>query len=219
MRRVIGLIAAGLGAFLLASGLLLRFYVAGRVVRFPLNEYQITALAGKNVTYFSPSLLKDVAGVTMRVTKMTEGAVASGTASRAVWTQFSYSYDATNEVAYQSLTQRSAFGQGGPRPPGPGRGDHRDPPARARAGGRGDPRLGDLARPAAREARQAPGGGVRGGHVGLVAGPPPARRTAGWSCRRPRQTGSRSGRRPRRPRAGGLVRRNAACSTSGTGPA
>jgi hypothetical protein len=109
MRRVAGLIATGLGAFLLVSGLLLRFYVAGQVVRFPLNEYQIAALAGTDVTYFSPSLLKDVTGVTMRVTKTTEGDVAAGTSSRAVWTQFSYSYDATNAVAYQSLTQRSAF--------------------------------------------------------------------------------------------------------------
>src|ERR1022692_4200625 len=109
MRRVAGLIASGLGSFLLVSGLLLRFYVAGQVVRFPLNEYQITTLAGKDVTYFSPSLLKDVTGVTMRVTKTTEGDFAAGTSSRAVWTQFSYSYDVTNAVAYQSLTQRSAF--------------------------------------------------------------------------------------------------------------
>ena len=109
MRRAVGLIASGLGSFLLVSGLLLRFYVAGQVVRFPLNEYQITTLAGKDVTYFSPSLLKDVTGVTMRVTRTTEGDVAAGTSSRAVWTQFSYSYDVTNAVAYQSLTQRSAF--------------------------------------------------------------------------------------------------------------
>ena len=109
VRRASGLFASGLGAFLLVSGLLLRFYVAGQVVRFPLNEYQVTALAGNDVTYFSPSLLKDVTGVTMRVTRTTEGDVAAGTSSRAVWTQFSYSYDATNGVPYQSLTQRSAF--------------------------------------------------------------------------------------------------------------
>jgi hypothetical protein len=109
MRRVAGLIASGLGAFLLASGLLLRFYVAGQVIRFPLNEYRVVTLAGTGVTYFSPSLLKDVTGVTMRVTRTTEGDVAAGTSSRAVWNQFSYSYDETNGVAYQSLTQRSAF--------------------------------------------------------------------------------------------------------------
>jgi hypothetical protein len=109
MRRVAGLVVSGLGAFLLVSGILLRFYVAGQVVRFPLNEYQIITLAGKDVTYFSPSLLKDVTGVAMRVTRTTEGDVAAGTSSRAVWTQFSYSYDATNGVTYKSLTQRSAF--------------------------------------------------------------------------------------------------------------
>src|ERR1035437_9691617 len=109
MRRVAGLIASGLGSFLLVSGLLLRFYVAGQVVRFPLNEYQITTLAGKDVTYFSPSLLKDVTGVTMRVTKTIEGDVAAGSSSRAVWTQFSYSYDVTNARPSQPRPQRPAF--------------------------------------------------------------------------------------------------------------
>jgi Porin PorA len=109
MRRVLGLVAAGLGAFLLVSGLLLRFYVAGHVVKFPLNEYQVTTLEGKNVTYFSPSLLKDVPGAGMRVTRTIEGDVAAGTSSRAVWALFSYTYDVTHGVAYKALTQRSAF--------------------------------------------------------------------------------------------------------------
>ncbi len=109
MRRAAGLVGAGLGTFLLVSGLLLRFYVAGQVVKFPLNEYQVTTLAGSNVTYFSPSLLKDVTGATMRVTRTIEGDVAAGTSSRAVWTLFSYTYDATHGVAYRSQTQRSAF--------------------------------------------------------------------------------------------------------------
>jgi Porin PorA len=109
MRRAVGLVAAGLGTFLLVSGLLLRFYVAAQVVKFPLNEYQVTTLSGKNVTYFSPGLLKDVAGVNMRVTRTIEGDVAAGTSSRAVWVLFSYIYDATHGVAYKALTQRSAF--------------------------------------------------------------------------------------------------------------
>ena len=109
MRRAVGLIAAGLGAFLLVSGIALRYYVAGQVVKFPLNEYQVTTMSGTNVTYFSPALLKDVTGVKMRVTRTIEGDVAAGTSSRAVWTLFSSTYDATNGVAYKTLTQRSAF--------------------------------------------------------------------------------------------------------------
>jgi len=109
MRRVAGLIAAGLGTFLLVSGVLLRWYVAGQVVKFPLNKYQVTTLVGKDVTYFSPGVLKDVKGATMRQTRTIEGDVVAGTSSRAVWTQFSYTFDATHGVAYQSLTQRSAF--------------------------------------------------------------------------------------------------------------
>ncbi len=109
MRRVAGLIAAGLGTFLLVSGAAMRYYVAGQVVKFPLNKYQVTTLVGKNVTYFSPGVLKDVKGATMRQTRTIEGDVAAGTSRRAVWTQFSYTFDATHGVAYQSLTQRSAF--------------------------------------------------------------------------------------------------------------
>jgi hypothetical protein len=109
MRRAVGLIAAGLGAFLLVSGMALRFYVAGQVVKFPLNEYEVTTLSGNGVTYFSPGLLKDVTGVKMRVTRTIEGDVAAGTSSHAVWTLFSYTYDATHGVAYKALTQRSAF--------------------------------------------------------------------------------------------------------------
>ena len=44
MRRVLGLTLTGLGAFFLALALLLRFYLPGQVIKFPLNEYVVSTL-------------------------------------------------------------------------------------------------------------------------------------------------------------------------------
>jgi len=79
MRRVIGLTLAGLGAFLIVVAVLLRTYVAGHVVKFPIHEYVVTTLAGTNVSYFSPSLVKPISGGTMRLTDTVKGDGAAGT--------------------------------------------------------------------------------------------------------------------------------------------
>lgn len=106
---VIGLIASGAGAFLLVSGFMLRFFVAGHAVKFPLNEYQVATLTAPHVTYFNSAEAKVLSGVTMRVTRTIEGDVAAGGGSRAVWTQFSSFFDVTNGVPFNAVTQRSAF--------------------------------------------------------------------------------------------------------------
>ncbi len=109
MRRVIGLVLGGLGAFFIAAALLTRFYVAAHVIKFPLNEYRVTTLQGDNVTYFSPVKLKDLSGVTMRVTDTIEGDVEAGSSARAVWNEFTYLYDVSNATAYQYTARRQAF--------------------------------------------------------------------------------------------------------------
>ena len=57
MRRTVGLIFAGLGAFLLVGAVLVRTYLPGQVVKYPLNEYLTTQLVGHDVSYCSPSLV------------------------------------------------------------------------------------------------------------------------------------------------------------------
>ncbi|HMG65644.1 MAG TPA: DUF3068 domain-containing protein, partial [Streptosporangiaceae bacterium] len=106
---VIGLIASGVGAFLLVSGFMLRFFVAGIAVKFPLNEYQVATLTAPDVTYFNSAEAKELSGVTMRVTRTVEGDVAAGDGSRAVWTQFSSYFDTKNGLPFNAVTQRSAF--------------------------------------------------------------------------------------------------------------
>ena len=109
MRRIVGLALVGLGAFLLVAALLTRTYVAGQLVKFPLNTYVVTTLLGKNVSYFSPSLVRPVTGATMQVTDTVKGDGAAGNSSTAVWDEFTYLYDTTNHVEFQYSTRRAAF--------------------------------------------------------------------------------------------------------------
>jgi Porin PorA len=109
MRRVAGLIMAGLGAFLIVLALLIRFVVVGEVVKFPLNENTITTLTATNASYFSPAKLAELSGVSMEDTITVQGDNAAGNSSRAVWTEFSYVYDKTNGQSVQYGTQRLAF--------------------------------------------------------------------------------------------------------------
>jgi Porin PorA len=109
MRRVAGLLATGLGAFLLAFGLLLRFYVPGQVITFPLNEYSVTTMTGTHFTYFSPTSLKEFANVRVTAIRTLEGDVKSGSSSTAVWGSFTALNDNTNHVVISDTTQRSAF--------------------------------------------------------------------------------------------------------------
>jgi hypothetical protein len=109
MRRVIGLILAGLGAFLIILALLLPTYVSNQVVKFPINTYVVTTLLGPNVSYFSPSLVRPVSGATMRVTDTVKGDGAASTSSTAVWNEFTYLYDVTNAKVFQYSSRRAAF--------------------------------------------------------------------------------------------------------------
>ncbi len=109
MRRGIGLTLTGLGAFLLVFGLLMRYWVPGQVLKFPLNEYQVTTLAGNDISYFSAPLLHEFAGVTATFIKTVEGDVPSGSASTAVWGSFTAIEDTKDNTAIQFLSQRSAF--------------------------------------------------------------------------------------------------------------
>jgi Porin PorA len=109
MRRGLGLTFTGLGAFFVMLAVLLRFYLPGQVIKFPLNEYVVTTLTGRNVTYFSAKQLSELSGVTVKATSTVEGDVAAGSASTAVWNDFTAVEDMTNGQPIQYTTQRSAF--------------------------------------------------------------------------------------------------------------
>jgi Porin PorA len=109
MRRVIGLAASGLGAFLIVLALLTKFVVVGEAVKFPLNENTISTLEATNASYFSPAVLAEQTGVTLEDTITVQGDNAAGTETRAVWNEFNYVYDLTNHNAVEYSTNRLAF--------------------------------------------------------------------------------------------------------------
>ena len=109
MRRTIGLILTGVGAFLLVVAVAARTYLPGQVVKYPLNEYLVTQLVGHDVSYFSPSLVKPITGATMMVTSTVKGDAALGNSSTAVWDQFNYLYDQTNHATFEYSSNRVAF--------------------------------------------------------------------------------------------------------------
>jgi hypothetical protein len=110
MRRVAGLALAGLGGFLVVAALLFPTLVVNSILKFPLNEFETATLTGTNVSYFSPKLLTEETGVTVRAAYTIKGdAKYGGTSSTAVWDEFQYSYDVTNGQVQAIATRRAAF--------------------------------------------------------------------------------------------------------------
>ncbi len=109
MRRNIGLVLAGLGAFLIVLAVVLPTWIVGQVVKFPLNEYQSATLAASNASYFSAKTLTEQTGVNLQATYTIKGDGTAGTSSTAVWNEYSYVYDRTNHYAVQQTTRRFAF--------------------------------------------------------------------------------------------------------------
>jgi hypothetical protein len=109
MRRNIGLVLAGLGAFLIVLAVVLPAWIVGQVVKFPLNEYQSATLSASDASYFSATSLTAKTGVNLQATYTIKGDGAAGTSSTAVWNEYSYVYDKTNHDAVQQMTRRFAF--------------------------------------------------------------------------------------------------------------
>jgi hypothetical protein len=109
MRGKIGLVLAGLGAFLILVAVLLPTWVIGQVVKFPLNEYETATLEAHNASYFSASALSEKTGVTMQATYTIKGDGSKGNSSTAVWDEYSYVYDLTNHQPVQQMTRTFAF--------------------------------------------------------------------------------------------------------------
>jgi len=109
MRRLTGLILAGLGAFLIGAAVLMRTYLPGQVVKYPLHEYLVTQLIGHNVSYFSATKVKPITGATMVVTSTVKSDDSAGNSSTAVWNSFTYLYDTNNHLRFSISLRRMAF--------------------------------------------------------------------------------------------------------------
>src|SRR5262245_3798909 len=106
MRRIIGLVASGLGAFFIVTAVLLHFVVVPQALKFPLGLYKILTYQGSNASYFSPASLTEVSGATIRLTQTLRGDASAGTSSVSVWDEFTNLYDTTNHAQVQYLQSR-----------------------------------------------------------------------------------------------------------------
>ena len=109
MRRLTGLVLAGAGAFLLVIAIVLPTYITSQLIEFPLNEYQTATLTASDATYFSPVKLTEITGANLRATYTIKGDAAAGNGSTAVWDEFAYTYDTTNNLPVQPMTRTFAF--------------------------------------------------------------------------------------------------------------
>jgi hypothetical protein len=109
VRRKVGLILIGLGAFLIALAPLFRFYVAHQVLAAPLNIYEKTSLRADNATYLDAAKLKVVKGATIVATNTTRGDVHAGDNKIAVWDSFTSVEDVNAKVKIDTQIQRAVF--------------------------------------------------------------------------------------------------------------
>lgn len=109
MHRVIGLILAGLGAFLIAMAVILSRYIVSEVAKFPLNEYETATLTAAGASYFSPTKLTEITGANIEVTDTITGVAGAGGSSIAVWNEFSSVYDTANHQPLQPMSRTLAF--------------------------------------------------------------------------------------------------------------
>lgn len=108
MRRTVGLILAGVGAFLIVMAIVLPTYIVPSITKFPLNQYETATLTGTNVTYFSPKLLSVVTGANVTATYTVKG-TGQGTSTRATWELFNDTYDTTSKLDIQEMYRKFSF--------------------------------------------------------------------------------------------------------------
>jgi len=100
---------AGLGAFLMVFGLLLRFYVAPRLIATPAGFYMVVTLADPHASYFDQRALTIRHDVTLTYSDTIRGDAGASTGTIAVWDQFTVLDDPKRHNQLIATYQRSAF--------------------------------------------------------------------------------------------------------------
>lgn len=108
MRRVVGYVLLGLGAFMLVLAPLLRFYAAPRLAKAPLDQYSITVSRAPNATFLDIGKLEIRKGETLTATRTVRGDVPSSSDDVSVYDVFLKIED-PNNVLVTATTDRVAF--------------------------------------------------------------------------------------------------------------
>jgi len=112
MRRDIGMVLAGLGAFLILLAVAFPVYLQDRLVKFPLTYSYQAILDSPNTTYFSPHTISELTGRDVQAVYTLTGDAAAGTSATSVWNLDTYLHDPgfpghTGDINYS--TGRFAF--------------------------------------------------------------------------------------------------------------
>jgi hypothetical protein len=102
-------VLAGLGAFLMVAGLLLRLYAAPRLIAAPAGFYLVVTLADPHASYFDERALTTRRDVTLTYNDTIRGDAGASTGTIAVWDQFTVLADRKRHVQLIATYQRSAF--------------------------------------------------------------------------------------------------------------
>jgi hypothetical protein len=102
-------VLAGLGAFLMTFGLLLRFYAAPRLIAAPAGFYITVTLVDPHASYFDQSALTIRRDVTLTYNNTIRGDPAASTGTIAVWDSFTVLEDLKRNIRLNATFQRSAF--------------------------------------------------------------------------------------------------------------
>jgi Porin PorA len=109
VRRKVGLVLIGAGAFFIALAPLVRFYVVRQLVAAPLNVYEKITLRADNASYLDTTKWKIQKGATVTATNTTRGDVHAGDSRIAVWDSFTSIEDSATNAKIETQVQRAVF--------------------------------------------------------------------------------------------------------------
>jgi hypothetical protein len=105
MRRPIGFVLVGMGVFVIAAGMLARFYVFPRLAVLPYDNYAVTESRAENATYFDATTLKERRGRTMIAIHTIRGDLSAASDVAVVWDSFDFTKDADGTpISYNQST-------------------------------------------------------------------------------------------------------------------
>jgi Porin PorA len=102
-------VLAGLGAFLVVFGLLLRVYAAPRLIAAPADFYAVISLADPHASYFDQGTLTTIRNATLTYTNTIRGDPEASTGKVAIWDSYTVLEDPARKIQLQATFQRSAF--------------------------------------------------------------------------------------------------------------
>jgi len=102
-------VLAGVGAFLLVAGLLLRFYAAPQLIAAPVDVYEQDVLVSPHASYFDQGALVTRNNVRLTYTLTVRGDQDASTSTTGVWDSFASLADPQRHNVINTVYQRYAF--------------------------------------------------------------------------------------------------------------